>query len=97
RCVCWATSGAWPRSLLLAEPDLPVAEPRILRPLGRAALRAVIEEPAKVARLTVDDELIAGMFDDTGDGDALPLLAYTLAELARGLGPGDALAAERYE
>jgi len=83
--------------LLLAEPDLPVAEPRILRPLGRAALRAVIEEPAKVARLTVDDELIARMVDDTGDGDALPLLAYTLAELARGLGPGDALAAERYE
>jgi Novel STAND NTPase 1/TIR domain len=83
--------------LLLAEPDLPVAEPRILRPLGRAALRAVIEEPAKVARLTVDDELIARMVDDTGDGDALPLLAYTLAELARGLGPGDALAPERYE
>ena len=34
---------------------------------------------------------------DTASGEALPLLAYTLAQLAEGVGHGGQLSADRYE
>ncbi|MDQ3762875.1 MAG: TIR domain-containing protein [Actinomycetota bacterium] len=79
--------------------DEPAALPTrtyTLRPLGREALRAVIERPARLVGIDVDDDLVDRLVDDTGSGDALPLLAFTLAQLAEGIGRGGRLSSERY-
>ena len=68
-----------------------------LRPLARDMLRVVVEEPAKVAGLAVDRELVDRLVADTDGGEALPLLAFTLNRLADGLSRGDTLSAVRYE
>ena len=68
-----------------------------LRPLRREALRAVIEGPARLAGIEVDEDLVARLVADTDSGEALPLLAYTLAQLADGVGRGGRLLASRYE
>lgn len=83
---------------LIAAPELATLPTRVhtLQPLGPDALRSVIEEPARLAGLSIADELVARMAADTGTGAALPLLAYTLAQLADGLTRGDALSAARY-
>jgi hypothetical protein len=85
--------------LLLAEPELtglPVTS-FPLRPLARDLLPQVIEGPARLAGLKVDEELVARLVADTDSGDALPLLAFTLNELADGLTRGDALSAAHYD
>src|SRR5215475_7973588 len=48
-----------------------------LRPLTSAALRTIIEEPATVGGLRIDDGLVDTLVADTGSGQALPLLAFT--------------------
>jgi WD40 repeat protein len=68
-----------------------------LRPLSREMLRVVIEEPARLAGLSVDHELVDRLVADTDGGEALPLLAFTLNRLSDGLTRGDALSAARYE
>jgi WD40 repeat protein len=68
-----------------------------LRPLSHDALSLVIEGPARVAGLKIDDELLSSLVEDTGSGEALPLLAFTLAELSDGVRRGDRLSMERYE
>ncbi len=80
------------------DPDLSKLALRIrqVRPLQSDALRSVIEEPAKVAGLAIDDDLVAHLVADTGSGDALPLLAYTLEQLADGLTRGGTLSQQRY-
>jgi hypothetical protein len=60
-------------------------EASVLAPLDREMLREVIERPAKVARLRLDDGLATQLVADTGSGEALPLLAFTLRQLAEGL------------
>ena len=84
---------------LLADPDLAVLPTRVhtLRPLRREALRSVIEGPARLAGIDVDEDLVARLVADTDSGEALPLLAYTLAQLADGVGRGGRLLASRYE
>ncbi|MFD0363157.1 TIR domain-containing protein [Nocardia sp. GCM10030253] len=67
-----------------------------LLPLRRDALRDVIEEPARVAGLGVDDDLVAELLADTDSGEALPLLAFALERLADGLHRGDVLSHQRY-
>src|SRR5262249_2529537 len=67
-----------------------------LRPLHREALRAVIENPAKLAGITVDDDLVTRLVADTDSGEALPLLAFTLAQLAEGVSRGGKLSTARY-
>ncbi|MBL7487589.1 TIR domain-containing protein [Frankia sp. AgW1.1] len=52
-----------------------------LPPLDRALLPAVIAGPTRLAGLTIDDDLVRRMVFDTVDGQALPLLAYTLQQL----------------
>ncbi len=42
----------------------------------------------------MDEELVARLVNDTDDGEALPLLAFTLAELAAGTSPEGGAAAE---
>ncbi|MDQ3765694.1 MAG: hypothetical protein M3460_31105 [Actinomycetota bacterium] len=67
-------------------------EAYVLASLDREALREVIEQPAKVARLRLDDGLAAQLVADTDGGEALPLLAFVLRQLAEGLPVGGTLA-----
>jgi WD40 repeat protein len=85
-------------SQLLATPelaDLP-APTFQLRPLRPDALASVIEGPATVADITVDPELVDRLVHDTVSGLALPLLAFTLEQLADGVGRGGQLSLARY-
>jgi WD40 repeat protein len=68
----------------------------VLAPLGQARLRDVIEQPAKVARLRLDDGLAAALVADTDSGEALPFLAFVLRQLAEGLPVGGRLTLSRY-
>ncbi|HEU0087778.1 MAG TPA: TIR domain-containing protein [Pseudonocardiaceae bacterium] len=83
---------------LLTDPDLARLSTQVypLRPLRRETLRAVIEKPARLAGIDVDEHLVARLVDDTADGEALPLLAFTLAQLAEGVSRGGKLSAVRY-
>jgi hypothetical protein len=67
---------------VLAQPDLSVLAmaTHILRPMRREMLRTVIEGPARLAGITVSDELVNLLVEDTGGGDALPLLAFALEQ-----------------
>ncbi|MEU2031299.1 nSTAND1 domain-containing NTPase [Nocardia amamiensis] len=67
-----------------------------LRPLTRDMLRVVITEPAKAAGLKLEEALVRKLVEDTGSGEALPLLAFTLERLADGRAPGDTLTLESY-
>ena len=83
---------------LLADPELAGLPKRTctLQPLTLEAVRSVIEGPARLAGFSITDDLIARMVHDTATGEALPLLAYTLAQLADGVARGGALSAVRY-
>ena len=50
-----------------------------------------------MAGIGVEAELVARLVADTGTGEALPLLAFTLNRLADGAGRGDKLSLARYE
>ena len=52
-----------------------------LDPLPTERFREIITEPAELAGLTVDDDLVERMVADTATRDALPLLAYTLRRM----------------
>ena len=56
----------------------------------------MIEGPSRVAGLRLEPELAPRLVDDTGSGDALPLLAFTLRQLSDALGRGDTLTVARY-
>ena len=71
--------------------------PYPLRPLHRDALPTVIEGPARLAGIAVADELVARLVADTDSGEALPLPAFTLAQLADGISRGGHLSATRYD
>jgi energy-coupling factor transporter ATP-binding protein EcfA2 len=76
--------------------DLPTGT-YLLRPLHSEALPEVIQGPARLAGIGVDDDLVARVVADTDSGEALPLLAFTLARLADGVGRGGQLSAARYD
>ncbi len=84
---------------LLGDPGLASLSTTIypLRPLHREALRAVIEKPAQLAGIDLDDGLVDRLVDDTDSGEALPLLAFTLAQLAEGVTRGGRLSSTRYD
>ncbi|MGH3826629.1 MAG: hypothetical protein ACRDQX_05575, partial [Pseudonocardiaceae bacterium] len=71
-------------------------EAYVLAPLDRDALREVIEQPATVARLRLDAGLATQLVTDTEGGEALPLLAFILRQLAEGLPAGGTLSLSRY-
>ena len=83
---------------LAKDPELSKLARRIheIQPLDSDALRSVIEQPAKVAGLGFDEDLVTRLTADTGGGDALPLLAFTLEQLAQGAKRGDQLTQQRY-
>jgi WD40 repeat protein len=65
--------------------------------LSRASLFEVIERPAEQAGLAFDPPgLVQAMVDETGGGDALPLLAYTLQELYLAAGPTGRITTDAY-
>jgi WD40 repeat protein len=68
-----------------------------LPPLHSEALRSVIEGPAELAGIEVDTDLVTRLVADTGSGEALPLLAFTLARLADGVARGGQLSQQRYD
>ncbi|MGH3822282.1 MAG: TIR domain-containing protein, partial [Pseudonocardiaceae bacterium] len=70
--------------------------PYILRPLPRDGLATVIQRPARLAGITVTEDLVTQLVADTDSGEALPLLAFTLAELAKGVRRGGQLSSEHY-
>ncbi len=84
---------------VLVSPELAVLPTRThtLRPLRREALRAVIAGPAELAGIAVDPDVVTRLITDTDSGEALPLLAYALAELADGVTRGGTLLTSRYE
>ncbi len=83
---------------LLSTPELQPLRTRVhtLQPLRPAALAAVIQRPAAFAGFTIDAGLVEEMVADTGSGDALPLLAYTLQQLAVDVTRGGRISRERY-
>ena len=82
-----------------ADPDLAGVTSRTpftVKPLRSEALATVITEPARMAGIGIDPQLTALLVDDTGGGDALPLLAFTLAQLAEGVHRGGRLSLDAY-
>jgi WD40 repeat protein/type II secretory pathway predicted ATPase ExeA len=71
-------------------------EAYVLAPLDREMLREVIEQPAKTARLRLEDGLAAALVADTHSGEALPLLAFVLHQLAEDLPAGATLTLAHY-
>ena len=68
-----------------------------IEPLSRAQLIEVIARPAARAGMTFAPGLIERMVEDTGGGDALSLLAYTLHELWERAEPGSEVTNQSYE
>ncbi|MFD9792004.1 hypothetical protein ACFWXK_13740 [Streptomyces sp. NPDC059070] len=69
---------------LLAQPyGALFQDPVLVAPLRTDALAEVVEGPAARAGLSFEPGLVARIVADTGSGEALPLLAFTLAGLAR--------------
>ena len=64
--------------------------------MSRQNLEAVIRGPASKGGLQITDELVRALVEDTGSGDALPLLAYVLQRMTDGVAPGGALDIGRY-
>jgi WD40 repeat protein len=67
-----------------------------LKPMPLARVRDIIEGPARVAGLTVDDALVAAAMNDAATDDALPLLAFALRELYDRFGQKRHLTLEAY-
>jgi hypothetical protein len=67
-----------------------------LRPLRSETLPEVIVGPARLAGIEIDEHLLNRAVADTGSGEALPLLAFTLSELAAGARRGSRLSTQRY-
>jgi len=73
-------------------------EPAAVGAMSRASLFEVIERPAEQAGLIFDPPgLVQAMVDETGGGDALPLLAYTLQELYLAAGRAGRITADAYQ
>jgi WD40 repeat protein len=74
-----------------------VDETLLVSPLDRSRLSAVIEGPAARAGLQFTAGLVGRLVEDTQGGDALPLLAFTLRQLAERAGQDGLITTESYE
>ncbi|MFE9750078.1 TIR domain-containing protein [Saccharothrix saharensis] len=81
----------------LGEIDAGEIAPFLLGPLTRDMLRLAIEEPARIAGLRLERELVARLVDDTESGEALPLLAFALQQLAQNRSRGDTISPGDYD
>jgi WD40 repeat protein len=84
---------------LLQEPGTGplVDETLLVSPLPRARLAEVIERPAARAGLQFAPGLIGRLVEDTHGGDALPLLAFALRQLAERVGPDGEITSDMYD
>ena len=84
RVVMTARTDMWDRVAAETTKFAMSVAPTVLHvpPLSRTDLAEVISEPARRSHLTLEDGLVQRLVDDTGSGDALPLLAFTLARMA---------------
>ncbi|MGB8846607.1 MAG: TIR domain-containing protein, partial [Terracidiphilus sp.] len=67
-----------------------------LKPMPLERVREIIEGPAKVAGITVEDGLVTAAVADASTEDALPLLAFAMRELYDKYATGGRLTAEAY-
>jgi WD40 repeat protein len=67
-----------------------------LKPMPLDRVRDIIEGPARVAGLTVDENLVVAAMNDAATDDALPLLAFALRELYDRFGQTKKLTLEAY-
>jgi WD40 repeat protein len=72
------------------------ANPVLLGALDRSALFQVVEKPAERASIKFEPGVVSEIIDDTGDGDVLPLLAYTLQAMHQKLGGEKVITADLY-
>jgi WD40 repeat protein len=72
------------------------SSPVTIGTLDRAAFFGVIERPAAKAGLTIDRDVVMAAVNDTGSGDALPLLAYTLQAIYLRVGSGGSVTLDEY-
>ena len=84
RVVMTARTDMWDRVAAETGRFAMTVAPTVLHvpPLSRTDLAEVIREPSRRSHLSLEDGLVQRLVDDTGSGDALPLLAFTLARLA---------------
>jgi WD40 repeat protein len=84
---------------LLQEPAVAnvVGPAIVLGPLGRTHVPEVVEGPARRAGLDFDPGLVGRIVEDAGDGEALPLLAYTLRLLYDRAGEQGRITTKDYE
>lgn len=66
-------------------------------PMPLKSFPEIIQGPARLAGLRLDDGLVAAMVSDTGTRDALPLLAFTLRRLYERFGSNGCLSIDEYE
>ncbi|MFI7275330.1 AAA family ATPase [Streptomyces sp. NPDC049879] len=64
--------------------------------IGRAQLAEAVERPGALVNMAFAPRLVDTILDDTGDHDALPLLAYLLQELYFASGPDSTVTEELY-
>jgi WD40 repeat protein len=69
----------------------------IIEPLSSTRLGEIIQRPARRAGIAFEAGLPERMIGETSGGDALPLLAYTLRELARATGSDGVVSVAEYE
>ena len=67
-----------------------------LKPMPLERVRDIIEGPARVVDLTIDDALTSAAIQDAATDDALPLLAFTLRELYERFSKSGHLSVEAY-
>jgi WD40 repeat protein len=72
-------------------------QPMVVGPPGRAALYDMIQLPAAQAGVEFATGLVSRMVDDTGGGDGLPMLAYTLQALYQRAGTSGRVSFQDYE
>jgi WD40 repeat protein len=84
---------------LLVEPGTGplVDETLLVSPLDRSRLPEVIERPAHRAGLLFAPGLVGRLVEDTHGGDALPLLAFTLRQLADRAGSDGEIGLDDYD
>jgi hypothetical protein len=97
----WVVATVRPEFLSTAPDRVGLAEviddSLVLEPLSRSRLSEVIEGPAQRAGLEFAPGLVERIVMETEGGDALPMLAYTLSELYKGVGRDRRITAGHYE
>jgi WD40 repeat protein len=58
-----------------------IPEPFVLAPLPKDRLASAVRDPAEVAGIELAPNLVERIVEDTGGGDALPLMAFTMERL----------------